>query len=111
MNNNHKIKLENYKTVIITLQIESFMPERFINILWKNNVKIKKLKKKSLTTFIMQISLKDYPFVDNAAKKTGTRLKIVERKGLSFRLIKMRRRVALFGGVIVFIGLLYYLST
>lgn len=111
MKNNHKIKLENYKTGILTLQIESFMPEKFVNILWKNNVKIKKLKKKSLTTYIMQISLKDYPFVDSAAKKTGTRLKIMERKGLSFSLIKMRRRVAFFGGVIVFIGLLYYFST
>jgi similar to stage IV sporulation protein len=103
-------KLTRYKKGIITIEIQSHIPERFINLLWKNGVQIKNIRKESITTMIMDIALKDYPKVEEVAQKTRTKIKVISRKGFTFFLIKMRRRAALVGGVAVFGFILYYLS-
>ena len=103
-------KLNKYKRGIITIEIQSHIPERFINLLWKNGIQIKNIRKKSITTMLMDLSLRDYSKVEEVAKITKTKIKVVGRKGFAFLLIKMRRRTALVGGVAVFVCMLYYLS-
>jgi similar to stage IV sporulation protein len=102
--------LKKYKRGIITIEIQSHIPEKFINLLWKNGVQIKNIRKESITTMLMDISLRDYSRVEEVAQKTKTKIKVVGRKGFAFFLIKMRRRTALVGGVVVFVFILYYLS-
>jgi similar to stage IV sporulation protein len=103
-------KLNKYKRGIITIEIQSHMPEKFINLLWKNGVQIKNIRKESITTMLMDISLRDYSRVEEVAQKTKTKIKVAGRKGITFFLIKMRRRTALVGGAAVFVFMLYYLS-
>lgn len=102
--------LKKYKRGIITIEIQSHIPEKFINLLWKNGVQIKNIRKESITTMLMDISLRDYSRVEEVAQKTKTKIKVVGRKGFTFFLIKMRKRTALVGGVVVFVFILYYLS-
>jgi similar to stage IV sporulation protein len=102
--------LKKYKRGTITIEIQSHIPEKFINLLWKNGVQIKNIRKESITTMLMDISLRDYSSVEEVAQKTKTKIKVIGRKGFAFFLIKMRRRTALVGGVVVFIFILYYLS-
>jgi len=104
-------KFKKYKKGTITIEIQSLMPERFINLLWKNDVKVQNVKKTSITTMIMDLPLKDYDVLEECAKKTQTKIKILKRKGLSFFWLMMKRRIALFAGIVIFGGLLYYLST
>ena len=87
-----KISLNKYKKSTITMEIQSFMPEKFINLLWKNNIDVKNIKKKDLTTFVMDIRLKDYEKIEGIAKKTDTKVKITNRKGAAFFLLKARKR-------------------
>lgn len=103
-------RFSKYKSGIITIEIQSHIPEKFINLLWKNGVQIKNIRKESITTMYMDISLRDYGSVEDIAHKTRTKVKVVSRKGISFFLIKMRRRAALVGGGAVFAFMLYYLS-
>jgi similar to stage IV sporulation protein len=103
--------LKKYNRGVITIQAQSLIPEKFINLLWKNNVHIKNIKKIDITTVIMEVNLRDYNVVEEIAKKTKTKTKVLGRKGLSFFIIRAKRRIALFGGIIVFICGLYYLST
>lgn len=95
----------------IIIEIQSFMPEKFINLLWKNNIQIMSIYKKNITTMTMEINLKDYSMIDEIAKKTKTKIKVIGRKGLAFWILKFKRRSALAFGIIIFGGLLYYLST
>lgn len=104
-------RLSSYKTGTITIEIQSHIPEKFINLLWKNNVKIKNIRKKSITTMIMDISLNDYRKIEEVSKKTKTKVKVTGRKGFTFFLIRIRRRVALAFGVLIFIFIIQYLST
>lgn len=100
-----------YKKGIIKIQIQSIMPEKFINLLWKNNIKVKNIKKINITTVVMDINLKDYSLLKNISRRTNTKMKIIDRSGISFFVIKTRNRKALIGGVFVFIGIIYFLST
>ncbi|MCB2292565.1 sporulation protein YqfD [Clostridium algoriphilum] len=100
-----------YKKGIITMEIQSLIPEKFINLLWKNNVVVKNIRKINITTVILEVKLSDYGEISKVAKRTNTRVKIIGRSGVSFILIKLRSRTALLLGVVLFAGILYYLST
>jgi similar to stage IV sporulation protein len=106
-----KFNFNNYKRGTIIIEIQSLIPEKFINLLWKNNVHIKNITKVTITTMIMEIRLSDYNVIEAIAKKTGTKIKVLKRKGLSFFIIRMKRNVTLIGGIILFAVSLYYLST
>jgi similar to stage IV sporulation protein len=100
-----------YKKGIITMEIGSLMPEKFINLLWKNGIVVKNIKKINITTVVLQVKLSDYSEISKAAKRTGTRIKIIGRSGLSFFIMKLKNRSALLIGVILFGSIIYYLST
>lgn len=104
-------KFDKYKRGIITIEIQSHIPEKFINLLWKNEVQIKNISKKSITTMTMDINLKDYNKIKEISKRTKTKIKIINRKGFTFFFFKIRRRVALVFGSLLFVFILYYLST
>lgn len=106
-----KFDFQKYKRGIITVEIQSFVPEKIINILWKNGVNIKNVRRKNITTICFDTNLKDYSIISDIVKRTDTRIKIISRKGISFFFIKTRRRQTLIGGVIIFVGVIYYLST
>jgi similar to stage IV sporulation protein len=106
-----KFNFNNYKRGTIIIEIQSLIPEKFINLLWKNNVHIKNITKITITTMIMEIRLSDYNVIEAIAKKTGTKIKVLKRKGLSFFIIRMKRNVTLIGGIVLFAVSLYYLST
>ncbi len=107
----HKYNFSRYNKGRLTLQIESLNPERFVNLLWKNDVHIKKIKKKNIATVVMEVSLGDYYKIEELSRKTNTKIKILTRKGVVFSFLKLRKRNALLFGVLCFMGILYYLST
>jgi similar to stage IV sporulation protein len=100
-----------YKKGIITMEIQSLMPEKFINLLWKNSINVKNIKKVNITTVVLEVKLSDYGEVNKLAKKVDARIKIIGRQGLSFFLLKVKSRFALLLGVVLFGSLIYYLSS
>ncbi len=93
------------------MEIQSLIPEKFINLLWKNDVVVKNIRKINITTVILEVKLSDYGEISKVAKRTGTRVKIIGRSGMSFFLIKLKSRSALLIGMILFGSIIYYLST
>ncbi|GAA0718894.1 sporulation protein YqfD [Clostridium malenominatum] len=106
-----KVNLGKYEGSIITLEIQSLMPEKFLNLLWRNGIQIKNIKRKDISTFTLEMSLKDYRKIEGLAKKTDSKIKVINRKGLGFFLLKLRRRRALTVGVFLFSAIIYVLST
>ncbi|MGE5629126.1 MAG: sporulation protein YqfD [Solirubrobacterales bacterium] len=95
----------------ITLEIKSLMPEKFVNLLWKSGINIKNIKKIDVSTMKLEMMLKDYHVVQRISRKTNTKVRIIGRRGPAFFIIKYRTRGALFFGVLIFAGMLYFLST
>lgn len=104
------LNFDKYRNGIITIEVQSLMPEKFINLLWKNGVYIKNIKKINITTMTMEVNLKNYSLIEEISKKTGTKIKIIGRRGITFFFLKMRKRAALIGGIGIFILILYCLS-
>ncbi|WP_061321026.1 sporulation protein YqfD [Clostridium botulinum] len=105
------MKFDKYKNANITIEIQSMIPERFINLLWKNGVKVKNVVKTNVTTFVLDIDLKDYAVMENIARRTGTKVKIVKRKGISFLILFLKRRFSLVIGIFIFSFIIYFMST
>lgn len=103
-------KVNKFKRGTMTVEIQSHIPEKFLNLAWKNNIQIKNIRKRSITTIVMDINLKDFSLIEDIAQKTKSKIKIVNRKGVTFFLLKIRRRFALVGGVFIFVFILYFLS-
>lgn len=102
--------LKGYKNGKITIEAKSLMPEKFINLLWKNGVIIYKASRADLNTVILTTDVKSYRSIKNVASRTGTKLKVIKRKGLSFFILKSKRKKTLFVGVAIFFMLLYISS-
>ncbi|MCB2288782.1 sporulation protein YqfD [Clostridium sp. CS001] len=100
-----------YKKGIITMEAQSLMPEKFINLLWRNNIVVKNIKKINITTVVLEVNLSDYGEINKLAKKVDTKIKIIGRQGLSFFLMKVKSRFALLLGVVLFGSFIYYLSS
>ncbi|MBC8062174.1 MAG: sporulation protein YqfD [Clostridiaceae bacterium] len=106
-----KFNLNAYKKGILTLQIETLRPEKFINLLWENGIYIKKIKKRNVVSLIMEVNLKDYEKIKEVADKTRTKIKILDRNGIVFSFISYKKRTAFFIGSVAFLWILYVLST
>lgn len=104
------MNLKKYENGYVTFEVHSFKPEKFLNVLWENNVIVESVKKISITCITIKVPLKFYKIVIDTARKTGSRLKIIKREGISFLFIKIRRNVALASGIVIFLAILYYLS-
>lgn len=100
-----------YKKGIITMEAQSLMPEKFINLLWRNDIVVKNIKKINITTVVLEVKLSDYGEINKLAKKVDTKIKIIGRQGLSFFLMKVKSRFALLLGAVLFGSLIYYLSS
>lgn len=109
MNNSNKFK--KYNSGIITIEVQSFEPERFINVLWENGVNTQNVIKKSITVFVFDIKLSDFDTVKDLSHKTHNKVKIVKRRGIIFLILKLRKRKALIAAMFLFAAVFYYLST
>lgn len=107
----NKINLEKFRKSNITLEIQSLIPEKIINLAWQSGIEIKNIERKNITTLKLTINLNDYKKLEKIAKKAQCKFKIVERAGLGFLILKLRRRRALILGCILFVIIIYYLST
>lgn len=90
---------------IVTVEIEGFFTERFINLCKINNIKIFDIRNivKGVVRFKMNIS--EFKKLRKIARKTKCKVKIKSKDGLYFKLFKYRKRkfaVILFFMVVIF---------
>ncbi|WP_163194274.1 sporulation protein YqfD [Clostridium thermarum] len=105
------MKLSKYYNGIIEIEIQSRIPERFINLLWKNEIMVKNIARVDITTMTMEINIRDYDKIKDLCKRTETKVRIIGRQGLFFYLFQIKRHLSLVGGVAFFALAILYLST
>lgn len=82
----------NYITGYVNIKVESFFLERFINICISKRIFLWNIKRKKSTILYANISIRDYKRLKEIAKKTKSKIKIENKKGLPFVFHRYRKR-------------------
>ena len=84
---------ENIKNIsgIVTVQIEGFFTERFINLCKINNINIWDVRNIVKGVVRFKIRIRDFKKLRKIARKTKCKVKIKEKRRLYFKLFKYRK--------------------
>jgi len=94
----------------ITIEVSALMPEKILNVLWNNGIYTCNIVKIDLTTIRFIIYFKDYKEVEMLIKKYKGKVRIVNTSGIIVLLMKMKRKVSLVIGTLIFFIVIYILS-
>lgn len=95
----------------VAVEINILKPERFLNILWNENIHIINVKRIDVATIQITIDYNDYEDVIQIVKKLNGKSKIVGSKGILFLVGKLKSKFFLTIGGGIFVILLLYFST
>lgn len=98
------------KSGTVKVEVRVFKREQLLNVLWNNGIQIHNIKKIDVSTIIMEINYKDYKFVREVVKKMQGKITIISAKGGIFVISRMKKRIGIVIGLVLFLGILYYLS-
>ena len=100
--------LLNFICGYLTISIEGFFTERFINKCISKKILLWNIKRKKSTLVYCNISIKNFKRIKEVAKKSNCRIKIEDRKGLPFIFKRYKKRkifliiIAIIFGLIIF---------
>lgn len=95
---------------IVKIQVSGMSTERFVNISRHHLIYYKNIINTS-DGFIAEMNASDFLRLKPIINSTGVRIKILSKKGMYFTYRANRNRFALIWGIIIFIGIIYTLST
>lgn len=84
--------LLNYILGYVTIEVEGYFIERFINICNNKKIFLWNIERKHSTIICVNIGIKDFKRIKQVAKKTRCRVKIQGKKGIPFILHKYKKR-------------------
>ena len=76
----------------VTISIEGFFIERFMNLCLNNDIILWDVKKEDNTFIRLKIKAEDFKRIKKYAKKTKCRIKIEHKTGIPFILFNYRKR-------------------
>jgi len=95
----------------LTVRIEGLNLEKFLNIAVAHSISFWDVKRLNMTILELKVSIRGYRSLKKVIKRTGSKLTITNKDGLPFFLLKLKRRKALGLGFVVFILLVFMLSS
>lgn len=103
------IKLLRWIIGYVDFMVVGKFPERFINIVSKNDISIFNVHKKGDVLYA-SLHIRDYRKIRPYAKKSRVRLRVYERVGLPFYLRAHKNRIGVVIGVAIFIAIISVMS-
>ena len=105
-------KMLRYARGYVKVKVSGDSAERFIKYLryYVGCVNIWKFEPKK-NTYELYMTLQGFRKLRPLARKTHTRITVVQRVGLPFFIARNRQRQAFFGGLLLCIGLLFFYSS
>lgn len=76
----------------LNIEVEGAFVERFINICKSKNIGLWNIKMKEGIKIYANIGIKDFKNIKDISKKTNTRIKIVQKRGIPFLLHRYKKR-------------------
>lgn len=88
--------LLNYFLGYMTIEVEGYFIERFVNICNSKNIFLWNMKKINSTIIRVNIGIRDFKKLKTIIRKTKCRVKIRNKKGIPFTLYKYKKRKIFF---------------
>ena len=101
----------NIKKSKILVEIKIIKTERLLNIFWVKNIKLYKIKKSDVATLVLEIDYLDYYKAKEVVEELGGRINIIKSEGFVFFLGNIKKKLSLVIGGVMFLCIIYYLST
>lgn len=95
----------------VVVEVNILKPERLLNILWNENVNVINIKRIDVATIRISIDYNDYDILVEAVRNLNGKSKIVSKTGILFIVGKLKSKLFLAIGGMLFLTILLYLST
>jgi similar to stage IV sporulation protein len=95
----------------VVVEVNILKPERLLNILWNENVNVINIKRIDVATIRISIDYNDYDILVEVVRNLNGKSKIVSKTGILFIVGKLKSKLFLAIGGMVFLTILLYLST
>lgn len=100
----------NYILGYLTINVEGYFIERFINMCRNKNILLWNIKRKNSSFIICKIGIKEFKKIREIAKKTKCKISIIGKKGIPFIFEKYKKRKIFLLMMCIISGLLFVLS-
>lgn len=100
----------NYILGYLTINVEGYFIERFINMCRNKHILLWNIKRKNSSFIICKIGIKEFKKIRDIAKKTKCKITITSKKGIPFIFEKYKKRKIFLLMMCIIGGLLFVLS-
>ena len=94
----------------VMIEVKGFSVERFVNLAANKNIVVRELARAGADVVRMRVSVAGFKRLRGCARKTGCKVRIVERRGLPFLAFRHRKRLLLPACAVLFVAALYVLT-
>ena len=95
--------LDKMKKGKILVEIKVLNTERILNLFWRKNIRVYKVKKKDFATLILEIDYLNYSEVRECVESLGGRINIIKSEGFVFFLGNIKKKLTLVIGGLMFL--------
>ena len=97
------VRLLKYLQGYVKIKVEGYSPERLLNLCNAHRILLWGVENQEFV-YEMYVSIKNYKRMRPLARKTGTKIILLEKHGLPFFLHKFRKRKMFFAGILICIA-------
>jgi similar to stage IV sporulation protein len=105
------IKIWNYLRGYVIIRIEGLTLEKFLNLVAKENIYIWDIRRIDYTIVEAKVSIEGFKSLRNIVRKVKCKVYAYEKRGLPFLMGKMKKRKMLGIGFIIFLGIIFFLTS
>ncbi|MCR2044950.1 sporulation protein YqfD [Anaerosalibacter massiliensis] len=105
------IKIWNYFRGYVIIRVEGLTLEKFLNLAINKDIYIWDIDRVEYTIIEAKVSIQGFKSLRDIVRRVGCRVYIVEKKGFPFLLEKLKKRKMLGLGFIIFMVLIFFLTS
>jgi similar to stage IV sporulation protein len=100
-----------YSAGFLTIRVEGLYLEKFLNMSVTSGINFWDIKRLGMTVMELKLSAGSYKRLKKILNRTGCKVTIKEKNGLPFSIMKIKKRMMLGIGFVIFIFLVFMLSS
>lgn len=105
------LRLWNYIRGYVIIMVEGYFPEKFINASISRGIYLWDINREKSCIITLKVGIKAFKRLRTVVRKTNCRVHIRAKKGFPFIFYKYRKRRTFAAGCLIFIGMVYFLSS
>lgn len=105
------LRMWNYIRGYVIILVEGYFLEKFMNVCTHRQILLWDIKRQKSCAMYMKVSINGFRLLRPVARKTKCSVRILRKKGLPFLINKYKRRKTFIAGGLLFIFLLYFMTS